>query len=91
MKNTFYTNVQQIGNNIILRGISNGRPFKEKVAYKPYHFIKSKSHEAEYSNLAGESLARVDFDSIYDAKDFLKKYEDVQNVDVYGFKRNVEL
>jgi DNA polymerase elongation subunit (family B) len=82
----FYTNFHTSRNNILLRGIRDGKPFKEIIPYKPYHFIKSKT-PTDIKNLKGESLSRIDFDSMKDAKNFIEKYEEVENFEIYGFKK----
>lgn len=84
----FYTNVAISGNSILLRGVIDGQPFKERVPLKPYHFVRTKE-VTDCVNLKGDHVARVDFDSVSDAKDFIQKYEGVENADIYGFKRYI--
>ena len=84
----FYTNVALSGNNILLRGITEGQPFKMKVPLKPYHFVRSRT-PTEYVTLQGDHLSRIDFESHSDAKDFTQKYDGVENVDIFGFKRYI--
>jgi len=83
----FYTNALEYGNNILVRGYDNGRPFNEKIPYKPTMFIPSKRTDAEWKDIRGFSLDPMPFDSMRDAKDFIKQYEDVSNFKVYGLPR----
>jgi len=84
----FYTHALQRGNNIYLRGIENGKRFKIKVPYKPYLFIPGKPKtESKYRTLAGHPVDRIDFGNIYEAKDFLKRYEGVSNMEIYGLDK----
>jgi DNA polymerase elongation subunit (family B) len=87
----FYTNAQSWGKNILLRGIRDGEPFKEKVPYKPYHFVKSKNNKpTEYKNLDGKFLSRLDFDDIKEAKAFSSKYEGMASTfPIYGYSKYV--
>jgi DNA polymerase elongation subunit (family B) len=81
--NNFYTSVITVGNNILYRGVKDGRNIKLKIAYKPSLYLPSKS-ETEYKTLDGEFLERKLFQSIRDARDFVKNYDDIRNFKIYG-------
>jgi DNA polymerase elongation subunit (family B) len=83
----FYTNALEYGNNILVRGYDRGRPFQEKIPYKPTLYLPSKRPNAEWKTIRGLPLDAMPFDSIRDTKDFLKRYEDISNFDVYGLPR----
>jgi DNA polymerase elongation subunit (family B) len=83
----FYTNALQVGNNILVRGYDCGRQFDEKVPYKPSMFVPSKRPNAEWKDIRGLPLDRMDFDSIRDAKEFMARYENVSNFNIYGMPR----
>jgi len=83
----FYTNVYSRGDKIYLRGYSSdNRRVHEIVDYKPYMFV-SKRREAStpYRTLDGKPVEKMHFESISDARDFVKRYSDVSNMDIYGF------
>lgn len=79
----FYTNVTRYKGNILVRGIKDGKPYKFATKYKPYLFIPS-NKSTEYTNLKGEYVGRVDFDSMYEAREFTKQYENVGGMAIYG-------
>jgi DNA polymerase elongation subunit (family B) len=79
----FYTSINQFGNNILVRGINNGKRVQEKVQFKPTLFVKSKE-ETKFKSLFGENLDSIKFDSINDAKDFNNRYKDVENFPIFG-------
>jgi DNA polymerase elongation subunit (family B) len=82
----FYTNVYQSGNNILVRGIENGTPFQKSYKHKPYLFVKSdKDVDSKYRTIDGKKVIRIDFDSISEARQFIRNYEDVDNMDIFGF------
>jgi DNA polymerase elongation subunit (family B) len=85
----FYTNVFSRGNKIYLRGYKDGRRHFEKIDYKPYLFVPSdkdtKYKTLPLNNKPQKLVSRIDFDSITDAREFLQKYEDVSNFEIYGF------
>ena len=82
-----YTNVLCQGNYILYRGVNNGKKVKTKVTYTPSLFVKSKKTETEYKGIHGEPLDAMRFESIRAAKDFQRKYKDVDNFDIYGMDR----
>jgi len=79
----FYTSINQFGNNILVRGINNGKRVQDKVQFKPSLFIKTQK-ESKFKSLFGENLDRIDFESINDAKDFVMKYKEVENFPIFG-------
>lgn len=81
----YYTNIFQHKGKLYLRGRKNGKPFKDTIKYKPYLFIRSnKDPKSKYRTIHDEIVSKVDFDSIWDAKEFVKKYENLDNFDIYG-------
>ena len=82
----FYTNVICVGNNILYRGVENGRRVKLRVGYTPIMFLPSKK-ETKWKTLHGEYLDEVPMGSIRDCRDFIKRYEDVENFKIYGNTR----
>jgi len=82
----FYTNIATYGNNILYRGVNNGRKIKLKIEYSPTLYVSSKK-ETQYKSLFGESLEAINFKTIKQARDFIKKYEEVSNFKIYGQER----
>jgi DNA polymerase elongation subunit (family B) len=83
MKN-YYTSVVASGSNILFRGIKDGRRMKLKIQYSPTLYLPSKYEVTDYKSLSGEYLQPKKFDTIREARDFVKRYEDVENFKVYG-------
>jgi DNA polymerase elongation subunit (family B) len=79
----YYTNVTSVGNNILYRGIENGRRVKLKIAYQPTLYLGAKK-QTEWKTLSGEYLEPMKFDSIREARDFVKQYSDVGNFKIFG-------
>jgi DNA polymerase elongation subunit (family B) len=82
----YYTNVASVGNNILYRGIKNGRRVKLKIGYSPTLFLPSKK-PAEFKSLEGDYLEPMKFENIREARDFVKRYEEVSNFKIYGQTR----
>ena len=79
----YYTNVASIGNNILYRGVKEGRRVKLKIAYTPTLFLPSKK-PTKFTTLSGDFLEPMKFESIREARDFVKRYDEVQNFKIYG-------
>ena len=79
----YYTNVASVGNNILYRGVKQGRRVKYKIAYTPTLFLPSKK-PTKFTTLDGEYLEPMKFENIREARDFVKRYEEVQNFKIYG-------
>jgi DNA polymerase elongation subunit (family B) len=82
----YYTNVSIQGNNVLYRGVKNGRRVKEKIQYSPVLYLPSKK-ESEYKTLFGDNLEPRRFETIRDAKDFVKRFSEVENFKIYGNDR----
>ena len=83
---TFYTNVSVYGSRILYRGIENGRKIRQKIDYHPTLYLASKT-PTEYKTVSGEYVSEIKPGNIRDCRDFIKKYEDVENFKVYGNQR----
>jgi DNA polymerase elongation subunit (family B) len=83
---SFYCNVQSFGNSILYRGVIDGKRVKQKINYSPSLYIPSKK-TTQFTSLDGEYLDKKVFDSIRDAKDYIKQFDSVHNSKVYGNNR----
>ncbi len=79
----FYTNFLQLKNKVFIRGWDDGNRFNDEIKYKPHLYVGSQD-ATQYKTLKGNYLQRVDFDDISAAREFVKKYEDISNVNLFG-------
>jgi len=79
----FYTNVYARGDYIYFRGFKDGKRVHQKVPFKPSFYVRSGT-ESQYKSLWGENLEKMQFGSIADAREFVKRYRDVSNFPIYG-------
>ena len=86
MTKKYYTNVAIQGNNILYRGVKDGRRTKMKIQYAPTLFLPS-NKPTNWKTLFNESLEPMKFESIREAKDFVNKYDSVENFSIYGNDR----
>jgi DNA polymerase elongation subunit (family B) len=85
----FYTSAQLHFNNVLLRGYENGKRIHQSIPCKPYLFLNSKTGESPWHTLQGRPVDRIDFDSPADARDFVKRYSDVDGFDIFGFTNHL--
>ena len=78
----FYTNVFMRGDRIYMRGYDMGMRTTDIINYTPYMFIPKPN--GKFRTLDGRPVDKLYFDSIKEAKDFVQRYEDVANMDIYG-------
>ena len=71
----FYTNVTPWGNTLLVREYVNGERINRKVKYSPTLFCKV-IKETKYKTLDGQFVAPVKHDTMKEAKEWLKSYED---------------
>ena len=81
---TFYTNVLQYGNSLLVREVdSNGQRIKKRVQYQPTLFdLITTKEKTGYVTLDGQHVLPHKFDSIKEAKDWYESRKD-QDI-VYG-------
>ena len=84
----FYTNVQVVGNNFLVRGYENGRSVIFKEEYSPTLFVKS-NRETKYKTLEGENVEPIQPGTVRDCREFYKKYDDVDGFKIFGNDRYV--
>ena len=82
----FYTNIQMVGNQILVRGYENGERIENREIYHPTLFVSSKK-KTEYKTLSGESVEPVKPGTIRETRDFINKYDGVEGFKVFGFER----
>ncbi len=84
----FYTNVQLIGNQFLVRGVENGRRYEHRDEFFPTLFVKSKK-KTKYKTLNGEAVEAIHPGSVRDCRDFYKKYDEVEGFEIYGNDRYI--
>ena len=88
MSQRFYTNVQLIGNQFLVRGVDNGKRYEHRDEFFPTLFVKSK-RDSKYRTLSGECVDEVNPGTVRDCRDFYKKYDDVEGFEIYGNDRYI--
>ena len=79
----FYTNVHQIGDHVLVRGYENGKRFDDRIEYHPTIFIPS-NEKTKYATIDGKSLSPIKPGTIKETREFIRKYDGVENFQIYG-------
>ncbi|NDB56630.1 DNA polymerase, partial [archaeon] len=82
----FYTNVQLIGNEFLVRGYENGDHFQIREKYCPTLFVLSQK-PTKYKTLDEKYVEAIQPGYVKECREFYRKYEDVENFDIYGNNR----
>jgi len=84
----FYTNVQMVGDNFLVRGYEDGKHFATREKFYPTLFVDSK-RKTKYKTLDGLPVEPIEPGTVRECREFMKKYNDVENFNVYGNERYI--
>ena len=84
----FYTNVQMVGDHFLVRGYENGQSFMTREKFSPTLFVSS-NKKTEYTTLTGEYVKDIQPGTVRDCREFIKKYNEIENFKVYGNDRYI--
>jgi len=79
----FYTACALKGNKVLVRGYKNGERFTESVSFKPSLFIRTEK-DSKYKTLNNIKVKRMIFDTLYDCREFLDQYRELDDCPIYG-------
>ena len=88
MSQRFYTNVQLIGNQFLVRGVDNGKRFETRDEFFPTLFVKTKK-DSKYRTLSGEAVEPINPGTVRDCREFYKKYDEIDGFEIYGNDRYI--
>jgi DNA polymerase elongation subunit (family B) len=90
LRNEFYTNVALHRNELLVCGYLDGKRYLNRVRYKPYLFVPSRSNfPAEYKTLQNKPVEKLEFEDIRAVRKFLQDYSDVDGFKIYGLTQFV--
>ena len=88
MNMKFYTNVSRYGNSLMYRGYKNGKKIQTKIKYQPTYFVSTAKPSA-WKSLDGNNVSPIKFESMRDAKEWLKVNEHVVGRHIYGNNKHI--
>ena len=81
----FYKNVIEHRGKLLVRGILDGKEYKDKIEYSPTLYAITQQ-DTGYKTLKGQNLKPIQFGSISKAREFKKNYN-TDNSPMYGMDR----
>ena len=82
----FYTNISVSGKYILFRGVENDKRVRRKIEYRPTFHLLSQE-QTDIKTLSGESVKPIQPGTIPDCREFLERYESVDNFPIFGNNR----
>ena len=84
----YYTNVQMIGNEFLVRGYEDGKSFKTREQYRPTLFVPSKKR-TKYKTLDGKYVQSIQPGFVRDCREFYKRHDAIEGFEIYGNNRYI--
>lgn len=79
----YYTGCTLKGNKVLVRGYRNGERFTESISFKPSLFIRTEK-DSKYKTLKNVKVKKMIFDTLYDCREFLDQYRELEDCPIYG-------
>ena len=79
----FYTACALKGNKVLVRGYRNGERFTDSIVFKPSMYICS-DKDSKYRTLNGVKVKRMIFNTLYDCREFIDQYRELEDCPIYG-------
>lgn len=84
----FYTNIVLVGNEILSRGYNNGEHFTNREMFYPTLYVSS-NKKTKFKTLDGSYVEEVKPGTVKETREFIQKYENIDNFKIYGNTRYV--
>ena len=84
----YYTNVQMVGNEFLVRGFEDGKSFIAREKFEPTLFVPSKK-KTKYKTLEGNYVQSIQPGSVRDCREFIKTHDNVEGFEIYGNTRYI--
>ena len=84
----YYTNVQMVGNDFLVRGYENGKNFTTREKFQPTMFVPSKK-KTKYKTLDGKYVQSIQPGTVRDTREFIRSHGEVKGFEIYGNNRYI--
>ena len=84
----YYTNVQMVGNDFLVRGYEGGKSFTSREKFQPTMFVPSKK-KTKYKTLDGKYVQSIQPGTVRETREFIKTHGEVEGFDIYGNNRYI--
>jgi DNA polymerase elongation subunit (family B) len=77
-----------VGDHFLVRGYENGKHFASREKFYPTLFVPT-NKKTKYKTLDGEYVESVNPGTVRDCREFVKKYDGVENFKIYGNQKYI--
>ena len=84
----YYTNVQMVGNDFLVRGYDGGKSFTSREKFQPTMFVPSKK-KTKYKTLDGKYVQSIQPGTVRETRDFIKSHGEIEGFEIYGNNRYI--
>jgi DNA polymerase elongation subunit (family B) len=82
----FYTNIEQAGNRVLVRGYEKGERVQYRVDFQPKLYVPS-NKQTDHKSLDGRYLKEIRPGSINDCRQYINQYDGVEGFEIHGNTR----
>jgi DNA polymerase elongation subunit (family B) len=79
-----YTSIVQRGANLCVRGVDRNGRFMRKIPFQPTLYVLGANNDSEWKDLNGRYVHPINPGSMYECKNYIEQYGDVENFKVYS-------
>ena len=84
----FYTSVNKLGNSVVVRGIRDGKRYKQNIKnYEPTMFVVDSTGKSPWRTTDGKCVAPIKVGNTTELHKWREKYKEVDNFPIYGYER----
>ena len=84
----YYTNVQMVGNDFLVRGYEGGKSFTSREKFQPTMFVPSKK-KTKYKTLDGQYVQSIKPGTVRETREFVKTHSEVEGFEIFGNNRYI--
>ena len=84
----YYTNVQMVGNDFLVRGYENGKSFTSRDDFQPTLFVPS-NKKTKFKTLDGKYVGEIKPGTVRDCREFIRTHEKVDKFPIFGNRRYI--
>ena len=82
----FWTNVSLQRNDLLVRGVKDGKRFKSRIPVQPHIYVDDPTGQSEWRSINGKPVKRLDFPNVKAIMDFRNEHDPIENFNQYGLQ-----
>ena len=74
----FYTSIQSLGDDILVRSYENGERISYREKFNPTLFVPDNKGKMKFKTIHGNPVSKVNPGTIHECREFIESYKDVE-------------